>query len=584
MSDEIEQLEFRWTTARQGFFATAASPGAMKWEQYLQPVARPPEISLPQTVVYQTFGKSAVIIFRHILRSAGGSVPEQEREAARALIGPAELLTPDIALGCAALSSPGFLRPGIGRTPGGGELPVLAFGAIRDEAASQDLVAELDQAARNWAGQGELARVLLAATLAQPDMAVAVHLNFQRTLGRDTAALLWGLWQLAHPILQSGRDWSFSTGEKPLGTRAQTRLPHLIVRDLSVEGGPPDALRPEIALSQEEKYAPDRYPTQPLADKLVDAYVKLSVPGPPSELASLGPDGTIKDRLDEIRHSLGLTADVASPDGPVLSAPANPFQLADMFQQPGPAQPAPNGWVPQGYPAEDWARSGEDPARRQAVPGGQHSADAAPATVPSETFDSLLDELARSNPGAVRSLERLATGPQRPGPRQRLALLRLAAKQGWYVRQLDGLRPSGAEAGVGHLLVLLAEPDLADPEHYQEACQELAGLMNRPETPGVALLALERIARKRVDPGLWDLVAVAAGRRWLADLGRSRPVEKPGEPEPSQRASRRSPWRWLFRRRGRRGRPAPSPVRMARIWLGLFLAVTLVLCLMLVFR
>lgn len=578
MSDEIGQLEFRWTAARQGFFATAASPGAMRWEQRLQPVARPPAIKLPATVVYQTFDESAAIIFRHILPSVGGTATERETLAARVLIGPAELLTPEIALGCAALASPGFLRPAIGRVPDGGELPALAFGAIKGEAASWELQAGLDHAARRWASGGELAQVLLAATLTRPTMAATVHLDFQRTHGLDIAALLWGLWRLAFPILRSERDWSFSTGETSLGTRAQTRLPNLIIRDLGVESGPPAAPRPEIVLSQDERYAPGQYPARPLADRLVDAYVRVSVPGVPRELEFLDPAGTVEGRLDDVCRSLGLLRNPAPPAVPV--SPAGPVQPV------GPARPALNRWDQQGYPAQDrmWAGEGDDAC--QAGLGGQRSADAAPAlaiTLPAETFDSLLHELGCGNPDAVRHLEYLAARPHRPGRGQRRALLRQVADQGWYVRQLDGLRPSGAETCVGHLLVLLAEPDLADPEHYQEMRQELAGLMNGPGA-GVALLALERLARARDDAGLWNLTAHLFGSRVLSDLGRYCPAEAPREPGSSRGVPRRSRWRWPFRGRGGGVRQSLSPVRVARISFGLFLAETVILCLVLVFR
>jgi hypothetical protein len=574
MGNEIAQLEFRWTRARGGYFAIAASPGAMPWEQYLESVNRPPDMRLPSTVVYQTFGEHAAVVFRCMLSTSAGGAWDRTALAARALIGPAELLTPDIALGCAALGMPGFLRPGIGQALEGEELPALAIGDVKDEAASWDLTAELDKAARRWADRDGVAQELLAATLDQPGMAVAVQLDCRQAHRRDIAALLWGLWRLGHPILRSERDWTFSTGEEPLGIRSPDGLPHLIVRDLGVGGARPSVPRPEIVISQGQPAA-GRYPTQPLADKLVAAYARQSVPGLPRELASLAQADSIQDRLSVLGRRLGLPAGPVSPDDRGLSADTE--------------LPTSNGQGRRdGRLNQDEAPAGQGDDDHRAGLAGQPGEDAATASPPeavsSDTLGLLLDGLAHGNPDAVRHLEYLASRPGRTDRRQRLTLLRQAAEHGWYVQQFDGQRPSDAETCVGHLLVLLAEPDLGRPEHYEEMCQELAALMSRPGTPGVALLALERIARKRADAGLWVLAARIAGWRWLADLGRSCPAEKPRESRPSPDVTRRPLWRRLFRSRGGRVRSARSPFTMARIWLGLFLAETVVLCLLLVFR
>jgi hypothetical protein len=557
MSHEIEQLDFRWTRENDGYFAAAASPGARHWEDSLLPVARPPAMSSPTTVVYRGVGdEHAAVIFRCLLPSAGGA-GSRAALAARAVVGPASLLTPGIALGCAALDVPTFLTPPVEPAPGGSELPRLSFADIQHEAADERLVRQLDRAARGWASTGELTQ-FLAAALAEPGLAVALQLRCRQEGRLNIAALLWGLWRLADPILGPGRDWAFSTGEKPLGNHDPAELPHVIVRDLDDDSTRPDMPRTEIVISQGQPAA-RAYPVDDLARRLVAAYDEMQATGPPEVLAGLAAGDSVQDRLGIVRSRLGMPADpVSGQDGhdPEICPPGQDQAAA---HQPGSEYPVDYDDRPDGevdLSLADWLTS---------------PSSAAPEP---DTFRRLLDGLAYGNPEAVRSLASLAAAKQHPGRRQRAALRQRAAAQGWYVKELAEQHPYDVETYVRYLLALLVEPDLDDIE----VRQELADMMSEGSTSSVALLALDRLARDRSDYALWDdLVVRIVGRSWLADHGRYGHRWKLREPGPAHGAPRRA-LRWLpFKKENGR------PYLLANACLYLAVA-EMILCVVLVFR
>ena len=572
VADMLDQLEFRWTArGRNGYSVVAASDwtGISRWEHRLQPLARPPVMPLPVTVVYHTFGAEAAILFRRILRPAAITAPERGREpgaqraqafdpahtgvdhpgdspqpdrkalVARAVVGPVAVLTPEIALGCAAFGLPGFLDPPLGEKPAGDHLPKLASEELRAAAAAERLHEELDSAAKNDPALAGL----VAAVLAWPKAPVVLQVPHQLVGSYQTMALLWGLWRLTAPVLRGDRNWTFSTGEQPLGNADPGELPHLVVRSLPHPGDPrPDMQRDGELVIQPQTPTAALYGTEPVAQMMVGAYTKLPVSQLLEVLGTAGGSGgsvphrlaIIQGRLHGFRPQVPPGRDGHGQDPPRSQSEADDCGRPMPYQDhEDPVRDELPGWLNPAMPVT------ADRAPADARPPGPR-----PLRHRSDRFGRLFAGLAEGNPGTARDLLDMAAEPDRPGHQDRVALRREATRHGWFVRQFARQHPREVERHVRALLALIVEPDLANPACRGATIQELSSLMADDSAPDVVLMALDSLVWERRDPELQQHLILRAGLRWLAERGRYGLLDKPRAPAAAHQAQTRGPW-WL---------------------------------------
>jgi hypothetical protein len=568
---EINQLEFRWTGEGQRGFSVVASsnpPDVGMWEERLRQVARPPAMRCPTSVVYQTFGAEAAIVFRHIMgmntlaglypgqtemsHTDGPPEPSRASLVARALVGPLGLLEPDLALACGALGLPRFLDPPPGQAQEGDLLPAFLSEDLRMRAQADNLFAQLDESARDHPALSHL----VAAVLDRPATPLVLQVPEAHIGQNSTASLLWGLWRITHPILGSARDWGFSTGEPPAGNTDPSLLPDLVVRSLPLPGDPrPVVQRDELTIRPWTTGAEtNRYQTEALAELLVTGYRQLPVQAfldRVREVSAVG--GTLADRLAAI-------ADRLQP-----SQLSRRDQLLDRERDQ--AQEQAQGVSPH-WPEPAAAR----PTSSHAKPAGRRR-QGAPMALGDDAVGQVLRRLADNDIAATNDLLNMRTQIEPPTGDRRAFLRGEATRHGWFVRQFTQEYPRDVEDSLRALFTLIVEPDMDDATRRQQLRRDLISWMTDERTPDIVLLALESLFWDRRDFEFRQLLRSIAGSRWLADHGRYGQLEPTAPARAAQHATSRPRW-WVLVRREH------VPARLANIGVYVVLVEAIVIALL----
>jgi hypothetical protein len=539
MSQEFDQLEFRWTGEDHRGYSVIASSNSRDskyWETVLQPLARPPKVQRSATVVYKIFGEEAAIIFRRIqgppvardaLR-AGQPILDAQRNTlvARALVGPADLLSPPIALACAALGFPSCLSPSPGEVREGETLPAVLLSDL--EAEVKETIAELDGLAR----EDQALELLVAEVLTAPATPLTLQLP-EDLIGSETAtALLWGLWRTTHRFLAEVPDWSFSTGEAPAGNTDPGQLPHLVVQGLPRPGDQrPAAQRDEVIIQPRtvdaEVGSLERAPTARL---LVAAYRGLPV-------------DTFLRRLDDAAAAGG------SLDGRLMAIreKLREFSVPEIEKQLPVAPPEPGEERPRDLPSVPFVPTVGQPEEA----GHPHHAKPRSVLGPRrpKPFSHLFERLAADDDAALDELAGVGRDWERPDRGERAALRITAARRAWFVRQIRHRDPRHADYWLSLLLDLIVTPDLADPACRRELIGELARRVPDESTPASMILALESLIWNRGDYEFQQRLLPMLGLRWLNEHGRFGLLSAPMPITPASVRTDRAVSRWkLFKK------------------------------------
>ncbi len=236
-SQEIHQIEYRWQpTKDMSAVASSMSPESFRsWVQRIGPWVRHPGVDAPtDSVRYEMFGdRAAALAWRQRDRQAVEFEDGQDGRplVSRVLLGPADLLTPEVAIAVCYAGLPRTIGPRPGTVTAGAALPPVA--AARLAGLVQDQAEALDLAAAQEAG---LERVV-AAALSDRDTPLSVQLPeriiVRSPRGGSQALLLWGLRRTAGSLLgraDGRRGWSFSTFELPLSDMDPETLPDIVFR------------------------------------------------------------------------------------------------------------------------------------------------------------------------------------------------------------------------------------------------------------------------------------------------------------------------------------------------------------------
>jgi hypothetical protein len=280
-SQEIHQIEYRWQpTKDMSAVASSMSPESFRsWVQRIGPWVRHPGVDAPtDSVRYEMFGdRAAALAWRQRDRQAVEFEDGQDGRplASRVLLGPADLLTPEVAMAVCYAGLPRTIGPRPGTVTAGAALPPVA--AVRLAGLVQDNAEALDLAAAQEAG---LERVV-AAALSDRDTPLSVQLPeriiVRSPRGGSQALLLWGLRRTVGPLLghaDGRRGWSFSTFELPLSDMDPETLPDIVFRlAQAAPQAAPMTTRKEIRVRPQDPIpAPVETVYQHLARLLVAAY------------------------------------------------------------------------------------------------------------------------------------------------------------------------------------------------------------------------------------------------------------------------------------------------------------------------
>jgi hypothetical protein len=280
-SQEIHQLEYRWQTVTDmSPVAYSMSADSFRvWTQRIGVWVRHPSVDAPsESVRYETFSSGAAALawrLRDRQATRSGEAQAGRPLISRVLVGPADVLTPDVAVAVCYTGLPAAIGPLPGTVAVGRTLPIVkgdALTTLTDETAGA-----LDEAAAREAGLD----LVVAAALGDRDTALSVQLPERHIVrspcGNSQAALLWGLRRTVWPVLGRGgrRGWSFSTFEPPLGDMDPSALPDIVFR-LSQATPQAQAMRKEIRVRpQDPAHQRPETPSAYLASLLVAAYAKL---------------------------------------------------------------------------------------------------------------------------------------------------------------------------------------------------------------------------------------------------------------------------------------------------------------------
>jgi hypothetical protein len=277
-SQAIHQIEYRWQQARDmSAVASSMSPASCRlWVQRIGAWVRHPGVDAPtDSVRYEMFGdRSAALAWRQRDRQAVGS-DDGRPLASRVLVGPADLLNPEVAMTvCYTGLPPDIIGPRPGAVTPGDPLPTVDAGWLTK--LVHDNTEGLDLAAASEAG---LERVV-AAALGHLDTPLSVELPerwiTRSPRGGSQALLLWGIWTTVSPLIGHAgrRGWSFSTFELPLSDMDPETLPDIVFRlSQPAPQTAPMTTRTEIRVRPQDPVAPpvETMP-QHLAKLLVIAY------------------------------------------------------------------------------------------------------------------------------------------------------------------------------------------------------------------------------------------------------------------------------------------------------------------------
>ena len=563
----IEQVELRWTDEGQrGFSAIAYSERyeSSLWAARLQPIARPPKIQQSATVVYEVFGGDAVVIFRFLMQPtdldgstgewgslSAGMPSARDNLVARAIVGPLELITPEIALVLSFLGRPDFINPPPGKVLERDRLPILASAVLED--AVQRVSPRLDELAR----RDKALESVIATALTEPLCPVNLQLPETEVGTESTTALLWGLWRTTNRVLAVIPDWqwTFSTGEEPSGNTDPGSLPQLIVRRLPRPDDPrPSAQRDQRVVQPRMTYGSigrsDAAATA--AHFLAAAYRTLPIEDFSKRLHNIcTARNTLVERLALIPAELSEFR-AESPMPAVHSATTAAYFPASGAR---PSSLAPNRPVLEGAqaPAADAMQDPvaavndprEAPKRESVVARGAHR------IVGTDTFGHLFGQLTTYEDDSEVALDRIIHKKERgelPTPRDRAALRVTTAREGWFVRQFDYQRRD-VYGCVAMLLDLTVQPDLADLACRPDLIKLLQGWVVDARTPAVVILALDELITRENDYELQRRIIPSLGYRWRREHGRYSMLREPTQSlSPEGGTTRGSPWWVPFKR------------------------------------
>jgi hypothetical protein len=413
-SQEIHQIEYRWQQAKDmSAVASSMSPeSARLWVQRIGPWVRHPGVDAPKdSVRYAMFGNgAAALAWRQRDRQAVEFEDGRDGRplVSRVLLGPADLLTPEVAVAVCYTGLPETIGPRPGTVTAGAPLPPAdaagLTGLVRDHAEA------LDQAAARETG---LERVV-AAALGDRDTPLSVQLP-ERVItrsprGGSQALLLWGLRRTVWPLLGRGggrRGWSFSTFELPLSDMDPETLPDIVFR--LAEAAPqaaPMTMRKEIRVRPQDPVAtPAETAHQHLARLLVLAYQDRGG----DELSQLivacaGDHPSADRRMQAVYNTLdaSLSAVTVVSEGPRNAPTRIPVKTVPDGVRVDSAVP-PASVPPDGADQEGAAYSGE--VAQPVTPSIPPAAPPQPPPVPSRP-------LLATQPQPVPSRPLLATQPQ----------------------------------------------------------------------------------------------------------------------------------------------------------------------------
>ena len=313
----IHQFEYRWQPTKDLSLIAGSLPAAaiQPWADRIGLWIRHHAVKAPtESVRYEIFnGGMAALAWRQRYPNAIGY--GDRPEASRVLLGPVQLLTPEVAIGVCHAGLPEAIATHSGRDS---LSPIDPDKLNRLARARAD---EFDQLAANEAG---LARVI-AAALTDRDAPLSVQLP-QHVIARPPQAgaqgpLLWGLRRTVWPLLgrDSGRrGWSFSTYEPPLGDLDTGALADIVFRTYQAVQ-PGLSTRREVLVRPHEPIEPSAAVTyQGFATLLVDAYRYLGGEELSRQLDAVGAEYPSADkRIEGMQTMLWAALPAAA-----LSAPS----------------------------------------------------------------------------------------------------------------------------------------------------------------------------------------------------------------------------------------------------------------------
>ena len=594
MAAGIHQVELRWTGEDQQGFSIVAHSEAFDsetWARRLQPIARPPEIRQSMTAVYKTFGPDAALIFRFLQRSAGSDqLPDQQNDrqygrqhtrkdlVTRALTGPIELISPEVALAASSIGCPEFLDPPPGQVPEKASLPGLEparlGSAVKTMSYQLDMLAKKDRALE----------LVIRDALTAPTRPLTLQLPDDEVGTLSAIALLWGLWRTTGEILTDlpGWQWSFSTGEAPPGDTDPAPLPHLIIhRPRNPEEPPPTFERTERLIRP----------------RAADAVAGTSEAATAAQLLAVAyqslPFNDFSDRLQELRsHGNTLLARVAAiPKEFGESYEAHPEAAQDL---PARVPAAVRGTSAQGHapqasdvPPHEVPRPGQLREQPQALLNDVfHHGAVSPKSLPdapaaSDSFTDLFTQLAADDANSELALGRIYRKHelnQKPSAKERARLRALMAGERWFIDQLANIPTCDISRSVGLLLDLAVGPDVTDQDRRQDLIGELWRWVRNERTPTVVVLALDNLSMKINDYELQQALINAMGRRWRLDHGQYRLLKPPhaAQPDPGP-VSHRAPRLSFFK-------DQQIPARWANVIVGICIIEMIVFAVLLAIR
>jgi len=325
----MDQIEYRWHHLRDlSPFASSMSPESVRgWDSWIRNWVRHPYLDgLSESVCYQVQpnGRAALAWRYRDSRAAGREDGTWGRPlVARVLVGPTSLLTPEVAIVLCRAGLPTSAGPGPGQVREGDELPRVPVGGLRTLVFER--AAGLDEEAARQDGLPQV----VAAALSAPETPLAILILLNRILkppGEGVQCpLLWGLRRVLWPLVgRTGRGWSFSTFEPPMGASDPAALPDIVFRQLP-EAPPPGRVRREVKIRPFDPSALDpasRYAQ--LAEWLVAEYRMVGG----DELRRLidgwcGAEQAMLLRLDKVYDQLcGRWSPAADASAPTQSLPS----------------------------------------------------------------------------------------------------------------------------------------------------------------------------------------------------------------------------------------------------------------------
>jgi hypothetical protein len=410
----IQQFEYRWQPSKDLSLIAGSVPfeEIRPWRDRITRWVRHRAIDAPtESVRYEMFADGmAALAWRQRTAQAlePGTGSESRPEVSRVLLGPVDLLTPEVAMVICHTGLPEAIGPLPGKVAVADPLPPVhpdvLTGLMRSHSTTLDQLA---------LGETGLSRVI-AAALGDCDTALSVQLP-QRVIERRPqegaqGPLLWGLRRTVWPLLgrDSGtRGWSFSTYELPLGDMDTGALADIVFRAQQTVQ-PSLNTRREIVVRPLDPAAPPTHMHQGFAKLLVAAYQHMGGENLSQYLAAISDDyGAVDKRIEGVRASLlaalpaaalpaagGFAAQPAPPDEGQAAAPSGDAVHTDLPGDAVPAEDAAGGFLGVEMPdqaplPEDATRPAAGPAEpehaapqplRHAAPTGRHAALTPPET------------------------------------------------------------------------------------------------------------------------------------------------------------------------------------------------------------